>query len=297
MKAEEGTLGSEYFSRKPGYLNPSKKESIMLATSTLAKRSEVVAEKGKKRLPAQEKPVFYPETDGKPMAETDIHVSLLLELRVVLQYAFPEAYVSGNICLYYEEGNPKKMISPDVLLCRSQNPELKRVYLAWEPNAQLDLVIELSSKSTKKMDYEKKKHLYAEVLKVPYYVIFDPEKLTMDAFVLHEGAYQDLPIQNGQCALEDLQISLAINSGRLLRVLDRHGNPVFTPEERAEQAEQHAVQAEQHAAQAEQHAAQVEERAKQAEEREALKEQEVQSLQAELEALRRQLEERGSSKR
>ncbi len=236
----------------------------MLVTSDVAKPS-VSTQKGKRRSSDQKTSVFYPESDGKPMAETGIHSNLLMELRVVLQYAFPEAHVSGNICLYYEEGNPKKMISPDVLLCRSQPAHLKRIYLAWEPNAQLDLVIELSSNSTKKVDYGKKKQLYANILRVPYYVIFDPEKRVLNAFVLREGEYHNLPVEDGQCTLEDLQISLVIDKLRLLRVLDRYGNPVFTSEERAERAEAHANQAEAHAERAKAHANQAEARANQAE--------------------------------
>ncbi|MBF0237782.1 MAG: hypothetical protein HQM12_08770 [SAR324 cluster bacterium] len=106
--------------------------------------------------PYKNNDIFYPESDGKPMAETDVHRNLLLGMVDMLQRAFPEAYVSGNICLYYEQGNPHKMISPDSLLCRSQPPHQKRVYLAWEPYAQLDMVMEFSSFSTKRMDHHKK---------------------------------------------------------------------------------------------------------------------------------------------
>ncbi len=276
----------------------------MLVTQTVTKAPPPSEEKSKIRSRTKDRPVFYPESDGKPMAETDIHRILLLELVGVLQYAFPEAYVSGNICLYYEEGNPKKMISPDVLLCRSQSRDIKRVYLAWEPDAQLDLVIELSSASTKRVDYNKKKQLYAEILQVPYYVIFDPERLTLNAFVLQDGEYQDLKIENGHCTLDKLNISLGIDTDRLLRVFDRYGRPVLTSDERAEQAEGQLEQAKAQAKQAEGQLEQVKEqvtqakgqmeqakeRAEHAEEHAIQREQENQRLREELEALRRQLD-------
>ena len=101
-------------------------------------------------------PVYYPESDGKPMAETDAHRNLIIKMVDLLQEAYPEAYVSGNICLYYEEGNPKKMISPDALLCSSQPPGEKRAYLAWEEEAPLDLVMEFSSRSTHRQDHIKR---------------------------------------------------------------------------------------------------------------------------------------------
>ncbi|MDP7318513.1 MAG: hypothetical protein QGF03_01135 [SAR324 cluster bacterium] len=55
-----------------------------------------------------------------------MHRSLTIRMLDMLQTTFPDASVSGNICLYYEEGNPKKMISPDTLWCRLQPPAEKR---------------------------------------------------------------------------------------------------------------------------------------------------------------------------
>ncbi len=254
----------------------------MLVTNSIPKISKPSEDKADASSTGKKKPVFYPESDGKPMAETDVHRSLLLSLVGVFQYVFPDAYVSGNICLYYEEGNPKKMISPDVLLCRSQHREMKRVYFAWESNAQLDLVIELSSKSTKKTDHHKKKRLYAEILQVPYYVIFDPEAWTLDAFVLQGDEYQDLPIKNGRCHLDALNVSVGIDPDVYLRVFDHQGTPVLTTDERAENAEERAENAEERAENAE-------ERAENARKQATQYQQENQDLREELEALRRQL--------
>ena len=46
--------------------------------------------------------IDYPESDGKPMAETDLHRQLMNELISQLDYFFqtdPEVYVTGNIFL------------------------------------------------------------------------------------------------------------------------------------------------------------------------------------------------------
>ena len=54
-------------------------------------------------------PIHYPERDGKPMAETDVHIDVLIYLREALRDYFrnePQVYVAGNMLLYYEEGNP-----------------------------------------------------------------------------------------------------------------------------------------------------------------------------------------------
>jgi hypothetical protein len=65
--------------------------------------------------------IDYPESDGEPMAETDVHYRLMTDLRFELERFFrddADVYVSGNILLYYVEGNPKKRVAPDVLVAR-----------------------------------------------------------------------------------------------------------------------------------------------------------------------------------
>jgi Uma2 family endonuclease len=189
------------------------------------------------------KEVFYPESDGKPMAETDLHRDLLLLMVSLLKTAFPEAYASGNICLYYEEGNPKKMISPDSLLCLSQRPHQKRVYKAWEENHQLDLVIEFSSFGTKRVDHHQKKKIYADILQVPWYVIFDPHGLYLNVFRLtSQGYVQQEAEAEGLFRLDNLGISIGVDTKSQLRLFDRGGKLIPTSSEKAEQEREKAEQ-------------------------------------------------------
>ena len=188
--------------------------------------------------------IIYPERDGKPMGETDIHRDLIIFMIDWLQQAFPKAYVSGNICLYYEEGNPKKMISPDTLLCRSQAPQRKRVYKAWEDNAQLDLVFEFSSWSTKREDHNKKKQIYQDILKVPYYVIYDPQAIYLNVFELQEEGYRQLEAETtGRCRLEKLGLQIGVGPNATL-ALYQGENRLLTASERVEQEAERADQAE-----------------------------------------------------
>ncbi|MGL5095300.1 MAG: Uma2 family endonuclease, partial [Planctomycetia bacterium] len=60
--------------------------------------------------------VEYPESDGKPLAETDVHIDLVLSLRERLKAFFahdPNVYVAGNLFVYYVEGRPKVCLAPD----------------------------------------------------------------------------------------------------------------------------------------------------------------------------------------
>ncbi len=49
-------------------------------------------------------PLEYPESDGEPMAETDLHAQLMIDLRFALRNFFaddPQVYVGSNLLMYY----------------------------------------------------------------------------------------------------------------------------------------------------------------------------------------------------
>ena len=255
-------------------------------------------------LASQSETIYYPETDGKPMAETDTHRNLLLGMVDLLQNAFPESYVSGNICLYYEQGNPRKMISPDALLCRSQPKSEKRVYLAWKEDSQLDLVMEFSSASTKRVDHHKKKQIYAERLQVPYYLIFDPHALYLHLFEWTPHGYQVAEANaKGHWEMPLLGLEVGLELPNSLRLFNARGYPILKSVEReAKRAEAEAQRAEREAKRAEAEAQKAQREAKRAEaeaqraEAEAQKAQreakraEVETQRAEKEAKRAEVE-------
>jgi Uma2 family endonuclease len=75
------------------------------------------------------------------------------------------AYVAGNSFLYYEEGNPRRHVSPDVFVVRGipKRPRRRR-YLVWEEEKAPDFIIELTSSSTLDEDLEQKFALYRDRL-------------------------------------------------------------------------------------------------------------------------------------
>ena len=48
--------------------------------------------------------IVYPESYGKPMAETDVHRDLMVDSIQMLQHHFRDepVYVSGNLLIYYD---------------------------------------------------------------------------------------------------------------------------------------------------------------------------------------------------
>jgi len=121
--------------------------------------------------------VEYPTGDGKPMAETPLHRENMVATidRLRMWYAGrTDVYISGNLFVYYAEGDGRKHVSPDVMLILDVPATEREIYCTWlEPKSTLDLVFEFTSKSTSEEDVIQKRQLYAE-LGVREYLLFDP---------------------------------------------------------------------------------------------------------------------------
>ena len=97
--------------------------------------------------------IDYPETDGQPMAETPAHRDVMIDAIQVLQRHFahrPNVYVSGNMMMYYEEGEPRRCVSPDVFVAVGVEDKDRRTYLLWREAKGPDFVLEVTSRSTRR---------------------------------------------------------------------------------------------------------------------------------------------------
>ena len=122
--------------------------------------------------------IEYPTSDGKPMAETQTHAQDMMDTIQTLQDYFvadPDVYVWGNLLMFYDEGDRQKHVAPDVFVAFGVPKQPPREnYLIWKEGKGPDVVIELTSKTTRAEDQKKKLVLYRDVLKVPEYFLFDP---------------------------------------------------------------------------------------------------------------------------
>src|SRR5688572_9261504 len=110
------------------------------------------------------KPIHYPESDGKPMGETDVHIDALIYLREALRDLFrddPQVYVAGNMLLYYEDGNPSACVAPDVFVVQGVAKHERRIYKLWEEGQSPAVVFEITSRGSRLEDLGTKRALYA----------------------------------------------------------------------------------------------------------------------------------------
>ena len=238
-------------------------------------------------------PDLYPETDGEPMAASDLHLEILIWLLQVLKAHFadmPDTYVSGDILTYYTEGNPRDVVAPDVLVSFGIGQKQRHTYKVWEEGKTPDFVMEFSSKTTYQKDLTEKMDLYA-ALGIPNYLLYDAEALYLPAplmgFRLVNGVYVPIqPAVDGHIHSDVLGLDFVIQE-RHLRVYDPVRREwLKTP------AEAHAERAENAEARAEQETIARQQQITRAENAEARAEQETiarQKAEAEVERLREQL--------
>jgi Uma2 family endonuclease len=222
-------------------------------------------------------------------------------LREMLEAFFagqPLVYVSGNLLVFYERGNKRRHVSPDVFVVKGVAKGQRGNYLVWIEGKGLDLVIELTSKTTKTEDLVKKFRLYRDVLKVKEYFLFDPreEYLTpsLQGYRLRDGQYHPIRAVHGRLPSRVLGLHLERNGYELRLYNPATDSWLLTPEEEKQQAvlarRQEAVarrRAEKTAAQAEEARRQAQATAAQAEEARRHAEAEAERLRRELEELRR----------
>ena len=194
--------------------------------------------------------LVYPESDGEPMAETPKHLQVMTDCMDVLRGYFrgvPDVYIAGNMMMYYEEGNPRKSISPDVFMVRGLSKKEIRTYKTWEQPPTLDFVLEVASPSTYTRDFNEKMEIYAKILQVKAYCIYDPYHEIDPFFVgfrLVGETYEEIPFVNGRIPLEVLGLELGEHEG-VLRLYDPVQSAwLFTSQERVAQAESRAQHAE-----------------------------------------------------
>ncbi len=237
-------------------------------------------------------PIYYPDTDGKPMAASDLHRDILNCTIDTLKAHYtqrPDVYVSGDILMYYVEGDPRRAVAPDVLVSFGLDKKRRNTYLVWVEGKLPDFVMEFSSKTTYAEDLGKKMDLYAS-LGIQDYFLYDAEGLFLASqlmgWTLVDGVY--VPVSehaDGGLHSDVLSLDFHVDDEGLGFYDPVAGAWLQTPTEAAEaRAEQEATRAEQEATRAEQEATRAENAETLAEQEAARAEQEA--ARAEQEAAR-----------
>ena len=183
------------------------------------------------------------------MAESDFQRGPLTYAVEALRIYFQprsDVYVSGNLFIYYEEGNPRAAVTPDVFVVLGASNHDRRTYRLWQEPKAPDWVLEVTSAQTRRQDQGPKRDLYAR-LGVAEYWQYDPTgdylSPPLQGFRLRAGRYESVSSSTSSGSAlslrsEVLGLSMRLEAGQLRFVDPQTGAVLLSHQEehRARQA-------------------------------------------------------------
>lgn len=193
-------------------------------------------------IPLQHDDDFYPSSDGKPMAESDLHRKEMMYLIEALEGWYedaPDVYVAGDLLLYYVRGDRRSVVAPDVFVVKGIPRGNRKSYKLWEEKKGPSFVIEVTSDSTRDVDLGRKRTLY-EQWGVEEYFLHDPTNDYLEpglqGYRLVNGRYQKIaPEPDGSLLSRATGLRLR-REGNCLRLIDpAKGKPLLGAQELREE--------------------------------------------------------------
>lgn len=184
--------------------------------------------------------VRYPSSDGRPIAEGDVHRIEMLEYGLdVLRDYFHErddVYISSNNFLYYRRGDPETRVSPDLYVVFGVSKGSRDRYLLWEEGPAPSFVLEVTSMMTLPEDLGEKMEIYRDELGVPEYFIFDPREEWLPGNLrgydlLDRNVGRIAPLPSGRLPSRTLGLELGVSGGHIRFFRPGEPEPLDTRDE------------------------------------------------------------------
>ncbi len=199
----------------------------------IAERIKKFIQDGLNRPLSEDDPdIFYPSSDGEPLAESKLQFTPLTETVHVLEYRYrdrADVFVAGNLLLYYRMNDCEVRLAPDVMVVFGVEDYPRDSYIVWREDGKTpDFVMEIASPSTYSRDVTEKRDVYAG-LGVAEYWRFDPTgKLFTPALEgdrLVDGKYQAIQVGEDDAGVlrghsEVLELDVCVRSELELKLYD-----------------------------------------------------------------------------
>ncbi|MGL5032498.1 MAG: Uma2 family endonuclease [Microcystaceae cyanobacterium] len=184
----------------------------------------------------------------EPPLETIFHLRQIVLLINCLEWLWQERqdfFVAGNLTIYYSPNQRKSehFRGPDFFVVLGVERNLpRRSWVVWQEGGKYpNVIIEVLSNSTKKVDKGEKLKIYQDIFRTPNYFWFDPETQDLAGFRLLEGRYQPIEANpQGWLWSQELDLYLGVYEQQL-RYFTKDGKLVATPEEAAREAQEALV--------------------------------------------------------
>ncbi|MCG9892603.1 MAG: Uma2 family endonuclease [Thermosynechococcaceae cyanobacterium MS004] len=187
--------------------------------------------------------------DGVPLETNQHRVAMNVLIRSYQQYRAGQTdyYVGGNMFVYYSSAQVKNrdFRGPDFFVVLDvEGTHSRQGWVVWDEGGRYpDVIIELMSPSTAKVDLGFKKQLYDKTFKTQDYFVYNPFDANSLQGWHRNSAYQEItPNERGWLWCETLGLWLGTWTGTIdreteswLRFYDTEGKIVPLPEEAAQQ--------------------------------------------------------------
>jgi Uma2 family endonuclease len=134
------------------------------------------------------KPIEYPSSDGKPMADNTLQFRWIVKIQGGLDHLFrddPNVFVAGDLLWYPVEGMPNISAAPDTMVVFGRPKGDRLSYRQWEEgNLAPQVVFDVLSRSNTYREMMSKLDFYDDHGVEEYYVI-DPDDQS------HRGYYRE----------------------------------------------------------------------------------------------------------
>lgn len=192
--------------------------------------------------------IEYPESDGKPMGETDLHRDWMFRLLEIFRqrYRDQRVYIASDLLVYYEEGSPSKFVVPDCFVVLDCEPGRRRTFQTWKENRVPEVVFEVTSRGTSSTDIVDKPVIY-ERMGVQEYFLYDPTASYLEpplqGYRMTGGTLHRIAETNGRLRCETLGVELFLREDDLVIVETETGVEQVTRADAEELAREQELEA------------------------------------------------------
>ena len=167
-------------------------------------------------------PDFTQLESNEPEMESSLHYAQLALLVSCLEWLWQDRtdfFIGANLTIYFSRQQLKNrdFRGPDFFLVKNTEKRPRKSWVTWEEGGQYpDIIIELLSDSTAKMDRTLKKALYQDRFRTPEYIWFSPETLELQGYRLTGQTYEEIDLdESGYLWSEVLTLYIGVADGQL----------------------------------------------------------------------------------
>ncbi len=138
--------------------------------------------------------VVYPESDGKPRAENDIHYRWIVTIKENLNALLSDAYVAADLFWYPVRGNPNIKQAPDVMVAFGRPKGDRGSYRQWEEaDVAPQVVFEILSPGNTHIEMVNKQRFYRRYGVEEYYE-YDPKENVLLGWIRTGDFFREIEV-------------------------------------------------------------------------------------------------------